>query len=113
MGNFEGKMPKELKRAHYHQWGLKNQDPNFTPPRPQGLPWFKKLFNHNSKMLASGKKWYGLLDTIKMLGHEKLDVIDIFKIDCEFDRDWFLLRTITMRIDFGLFCGIYDLISLS
>lgn len=83
MGNFEGKMPKELKRAHYHKWGLKNQDPNFTPPRPRGLSWFKKLLNANSKTTLSGQKFYGLLDTIKMLGHEKLDVIDIFKIDCE------------------------------
>ena len=94
MGNFEGKMPKELKRAHYHRWGLKNQDPNFTPPRPRGLP--KKLLHPNSKTSLSGQKFYGLLDIIKMLGHEELDVIDIFKIDCEFDRDWFLLRTITM-----------------
>ena len=106
MGNFEGKMPKELKRAHYHRWGLKNQDPNFTPTRPRGLSWFKKLLHANSKTTVSGQKFYGLLDTIKMLGHEKLDVIDIFKIDCEFDRDWFPLRTITTWSKFGLLCGI-------
>jgi hypothetical protein len=94
MGNFEGKMPKELKRAHYHQWGLMKQDPDVKTP-------------------VSGQKLYGLLDTIKMLGHEKLDVIDIFKIDCEFDRDCFPLCTITIKSNFGLLCGIYDLISTS
>ena len=113
MGNFEGKMPKELKRAHYHQWGLRNQDPNFTPPRPRWLSWFKKLLYPNARTPVSGQKFYGLLDTVKMLGHEKLEVIDIFKIDCEFDRGWFPLRTITMWNKFGLLCGIFDLISIS
>ena len=79
MGNFEGKMPKELKRAHYHQWGLKKQNPDVK----------------NVKTLASGKTYFGLLDTVKKLGHDKLDVIDIFKIDCEFDRDIFPVRSTT------------------
>ena len=76
MGNFEGKMPKELKRAHYHQWGLKKQDSDV-------------------KTLASGHNYFGRLDTVKKLGHDKLDVIDIFKIDCEFDLDCFPVRSIT------------------
>ena len=97
---------QELKRAHYHKWGLKNQDPNFLPPRPRGLSWFEKLLYSNSKTTVSGQTFYGLIDTIKMLGHEKLDVIDIFKIDCEFDRGWFPLPKITMWSKFGLLCGI-------
>jgi hypothetical protein len=76
MGNFEGKMPKELKRAHYHRWGLKKQE-------------------RDVNTLASGQNYLGLLDTVKKLGHDKLDVIDIFKIDCEFDLDCFPGRSIT------------------
>jgi len=64
MGDYKSKVPAELKRAHYHQWGLTVQDPNVDKPVP-------------------GQQFYGLLDIIKLLGHEKLDVIDIFKIDCE------------------------------
>eukprot|EP01082_Thalassiosira_pseudonana_P015374 g13810.t1.1.5e17418b g13810 g13810.t1 contig9:499515-500847(+) len=63
-GNYGGKVPKELKRAYYHQWGLAKQDPNVVTP-------------------TMGNKYYGLLDTVKLLGHDKLDVIDVFKIDCE------------------------------
>ena len=62
-GNFAHKMPKELKRGNYHQWGLKKQDANSTPN-------------------ADGR-YQGLHDIIKLLGHEHLDTIDIFKIDCE------------------------------
>lgn len=64
MGNFSSEMPNTLKRAHYHQWGLKKQDPNVDQPLP-------------------GETFYGLRDTIKLLGHDDLEVIDIFKIDCE------------------------------
>jgi hypothetical protein len=64
MGNYSHLMPKMLKRAHYHQWGLAKQDENVGMPVP-------------------GKTIYGLRDTVKLLGHEDLDVIDIFKIDCE------------------------------
>jgi len=64
MGDYGPQVPKELKRAHYHQWGLKEQDPKVDKPAP-------------------GQTFYGLLDTIKLLGHENLDTIDIFKIDCE------------------------------
>ena len=64
MGDYKSKVPADLKRAHYHQWGLTVQDPNVDKPIP-------------------GQQFYGLLDIIKLLGHEKLDVIDIFKIDCE------------------------------
>lgn len=62
-GNFAHKMPKELKRGHYHQWGLKKQDANSTP--------------------NADERYQGLHDIIKLLGHEHLDTIDIFKIDCE------------------------------
>ena len=63
-GDYEKKMPKELQRAYYHKWGLQKQDPNTDDPIP-------------------GKSFYGLRDTIKLLGHDKLETIDIFKIDCE------------------------------
>jgi hypothetical protein len=57
-------MPKMLKRTHYHQWGIAKQDANVGMPVP-------------------GRKFYGLRDTVKLLGHDDLDVIDVFKIDCE------------------------------
>jgi len=65
MGNYTAKMEEHnLKRAHFHQWGLTTQDPKSENPKP-------------------GEKFYGLKDTIKLLGHENLETIDIFKIDCE------------------------------
>ena len=64
MGDYGSSVPKELKRTYYHQWGLKKQDPNVATP-------------------DAGQKYYGLLDTIKLLGHEDLEAIDVFKIDCE------------------------------
>ncbi len=92
MGNYEKEMPPELKRAYYHQWGLKKQeDSNVDAPRQWGMPWGFQKQDLGVKKLVTGQKYYGLLDTIKMLGHEKLDVIDIFKIDCEFNRGCFLL----------------------
>jgi hypothetical protein len=30
-----------------------------------------------------GQEFYGLKDTVKMLGHENVGAIDVFKIDCE------------------------------
>mmetsp|Transcript_21682 Transcript_21682/g.45821 ORF Transcript_21682/g.45821 Transcript_21682/m.45821 type:complete len:383 (-) Transcript_21682:277-1425(-) len=65
-GDYAATMPKELKRGNYHQWGLakQNDDPNTSAPNPN-------------------TRFQGLLDIVKMLGHENLDVIDIFKIDCE------------------------------
>lgn len=69
-----GKVPNELKRATYHQWGLKKQQDNLgvtnaIPSSPRS------------------KQYYGLRDTVNKLGHQNLDVIDIFKIDCE-DCEW-------------------------
>lgn len=64
MGNYTEKMPKGLERAHFHQWGLAKQGNSEGDPKP-------------------GQKYYGLKDTIKLLGHEQLDTIDVFKIDCE------------------------------
>ena len=73
-GGYGYKMKQSgLERAFYHEWGLEKQKPNTqSPPVP-------------SKRMINGKQaqFYGLHDTIKLLGHAKLDVIDIFKIDCE------------------------------
>ncbi|KAL3792959.1 hypothetical protein HJC23_010972 [Cyclotella cryptica] len=64
MGGFGSELPSELKNASYHQWGLKKQNKNVGEPK-------------------EGAEYYGLLDTIKLLGHENIDMIDVFKIDCE------------------------------
>ena len=63
MGDHENDVPPELKRAHFHRWGLEKQ----TPP---------SMFGSSSP--TEGKEYYGLYDTIKLLGHEQLDVIDVF-----------------------------------
>ena len=83
MGNFAHKVPPELKRAHYHQWGLKKQG----------------AANSNGELNPSAydrgnQLYYGLLDTVRKLGHDKLEMIDVFKIDCEscewdIYQDWF------------------------
>ena len=78
MGDFEGKMKlQNITRAYYHRWGLDKQ---------QG---------EEENIIEPGAKFYGLKDTVKLLGHENLDVIDVFKIDCEkcewrIYRDWLL-----------------------
>ena len=104
-------MPKELKRAYYHQWGLKKQDySNVDAPSTRGMTWgLKKQEDPSAKTIAKGQTYYGLIDTVKLLGHEKLDVIDIFKIDCE------LNRLIVLSIPTGLtgsqrvylFCAVF------
>ena len=66
MGDHENDVPPELKRAYFHRWGLEKQTP------PSGLQMF------GSSSPAEGKEYYGLYDTIKLLGHEQLDVIDVF-----------------------------------
>ena len=59
-GNYGPKVPKELERAHYHKWGLGKQVFVDDPPL--------------------GQQYYGMRDTIKLLNHTNLDVIDIFKV---------------------------------
>jgi len=68
-GNFEHAKPKELKRAFYHRWGLEKE---ITTTRGASSP-----------QRVVGEKYRGLIETVKLLGHKDLDVIDIFKIDCE------------------------------
>lgn len=62
MGDFEGNKPAALKRAYYHRWG------------------FRQHGGSGSAVLKKGDidVFKSLKDTIKELGHEKLDVIDIF-----------------------------------
>lgn len=64
MGNYAEKVPKELKRTTYHRWGFKRQGGDTTGLQ-KGKP-------------GDANEYLGLKDTIKELGHEKLDVIDIF-----------------------------------
>lgn len=61
-GAYGVKVPKALKRAYYHQWGLEKQKLDASNPPP------------------TGNRMYGLIDTIRLLNHTKLDVIDVFKI---------------------------------
>lgn len=70
MGDYEEKMPKELVRAHYHRWGVGEQKENAGKDPPEPFVW-------------KGKQFYSLKDTIKVLGHDTLDAIDVFKIDCD------------------------------
>mmetsp|Transcript_14985 Transcript_14985/g.18810 ORF Transcript_14985/g.18810 Transcript_14985/m.18810 type:complete len:653 (+) Transcript_14985:77-2035(+) len=64
MDNYEDRMPQELE-ATYHVWGLRGSKGN--------LP----------KTDDEGRVYYTLKETISMLGHEALEMIDVFKIDCE------------------------------
>lgn len=66
MGDYAHNVPPELKRAHYHMWGLEKQKPSKTTFLGKTVP------------PSHGNKYYGLLDTVKLLGHEQLDVIDVF-----------------------------------
>jgi hypothetical protein len=70
-------MPPELKGAYYHQWGLKRQGPDIsTEPEVR-----VDHYHGNNSMTHS---YFGLRDTVRYLGHDQLETIDIFKIDCEF-----------------------------
>jgi len=66
MGDYGGEMPSELD-ATYHKWGLKKQEDK----------------DNGKATVVNGEIFRGLKDVIKELGHEKLETIDIFKIDCE------------------------------
>ena len=76
-GDFAHKRPPELKRAHYHRWGLTKQ--NQKEPEK---PWWG--FEQQEKsalretLLDIRDEYRSLHDTVKTLGHENLDVIDIF-----------------------------------
>jgi hypothetical protein len=81
MDDFKGNIPAELKRAYYHQWGLKKQGIELSEPEVRVDYYHVGLPSNFSKTHS----YFGLLDTVKKLGHDKLDMIDIFKIDCEFN----------------------------
>jgi hypothetical protein len=76
-------MPAELKRTYYHQWGLKKQGIESSEPEVRVDYYHVGLPSNSSKIHS----YFGLRDMIKYLGHERLDIIDIFKIDCEFFLD--------------------------
>jgi len=55
-----------LERVFFHHWGLGSQNDKSARQK-----------------LKSGQMLKGLHDTVRELGHENLEAIDIFKIDCE------------------------------
>ena len=65
-GDFEGMIPPKLRRAYYHRWGLKKQEDPTTK------------IDSSKRVGRTKMTLHGLQDTIKLLGHENLDVIDIF-----------------------------------
>jgi hypothetical protein len=65
MGDHGGRMPKGLD-LHYHQWGLAKQEKGLAGKKPK-----------------PGKEFYSIEETMKLLGHENMPAIDVFKIDCE------------------------------
>lgn len=62
-GDYGGRIPRQLQRAHYHRWGLMEQ--GGRAPIGQAKP-------------GDSNEYFGLSDIIQKLGHEYLDVIDIF-----------------------------------
>lgn len=58
-GDFAGKVPSELRRVHYHRWGLGKETTTRTS-------------------FFASERYRSLRDTVKLLGHEGLDAIDVF-----------------------------------
>lgn len=65
----------KLKRVHFHQWGLQKQGRDLVVPEKRSITYWDNR--------TATYEFFGLSDIIKKLGHESLDMIDIFKIDCE------------------------------
>ena len=77
-GNYEAAMRQSgLARAFYHRWGLVKQKP---PSKNWGWAGSQKA---PTPTINTKGEFYGLLDIVRLLGHQDLDVIDVFKIDCE------------------------------
>ena len=96
MGNYGNKVPKELKRAYYHQWGLMRQGGK----APESL----------GRTMKMGEKhaFKGLKDTIVELGHEALDVIDIFVSNRIF---FFVLKKRLYKYIYYVPAMVYSIIS--
>jgi len=67
-GNYEHCTPDELQNAHYHRWKIVQQEENTRT---------------SDGTVPPNRSQYGIKDTMKLLGHDKLEMIDVFKIDCE------------------------------
>jgi predicted AlkP superfamily pyrophosphatase or phosphodiesterase len=65
MGDYERAKPTELKNAYYHRWGFKKH--GGPPPVPM-----------HSRKSVDIDNFLSLQDTIKELGHDKIDVVDVF-----------------------------------
>lgn len=67
MGDYEHAKPTELMNAYYHRWGFKKHGGSAPIP-----------MNSHPRKPGDVDKFLSLQDTIKELGHDKIDVIDVF-----------------------------------
>lgn len=84
-GNYSEKVPEQLVNTYYHQWFF-SQQPTEEDHKPDPK-----------------NSYQGLKDIIKLLGHEDIPMIDVFKIDCEkcgrFTKSKFFFYMMTYRIN--------------
>lgn len=90
-GDYAGEVPAALRRAHYHRWGIRKQGADARARPTTGDPG--TLLGQTHRKAGDVDRYLGLRDTVAALGHEGLDAVDVFKIDCkkcELDtfRDW-------------------------
>ena len=64
--DFSEKLPKDLGRAFFHPWGISTQ---------QDRKGQSDMSKWKPQVDSKGRKYFGLKDTIKLLGLENLDTI--------------------------------------
>lgn len=96
MGDYHHLMPKDI-NLHFHHWGITNNSSAKTAVvgKPSQAFFEGSLQKKLSRWFGFRKEQFkSFQETVKILGHENLDAIDILKIDCEgceWDvyKDWF------------------------